>query len=64
MTNLHEEELQAVSGGTEIPYLVKPGDTIGKLAKRFHCTEEQICRWNKIRLTDPLLVGQKLVLRF
>ena len=45
-------------------YLVKPGDTIGKLAKRFHCTEEQICRWNKIRLTDPLLVGQKLVLRF
>ena len=56
--------MQAVSGGTEIPYLVKPGDTIGKLAKRFHCTEEQICRWNKIRLTDPLLVGQKLVLRF
>ena len=41
---LNDEVLQDVSGGTQIPYIVVPGDTMEEIAKRFHCTVEQICR--------------------
>ena len=43
---LNDEVLQDVSGGTQIPYIVAPGDTLEEIAKKFHCTVEQICRWN------------------
>ncbi|MBR5094095.1 MAG: LysM peptidoglycan-binding domain-containing protein [Oscillospiraceae bacterium] len=56
--------LQDVSGGTQIPYIVAPGDTIEEIAKRFHCTVEQICRWNDLRNPQQIRVGQKLIIRF
>jgi LysM repeat protein len=61
---LNDEVLQDVSGGTQIPYIVVPGDTMEEIAKRFHCTVEQICRWNNIRNPQDLRVGQKLIIRF
>ena len=61
---LNDEELQDVSGGTQIPYIVAPGDTIEEIAKRFRCTVEQICRWNNIRNPQDLRAGQKLIIRF
>ncbi|MBR0354900.1 MAG: LysM peptidoglycan-binding domain-containing protein [Oscillospiraceae bacterium] len=61
---LNDEELQDVSGGTQIPYIVAPGDTIEEIAKRFRCTVEQICRWNNIRNPQDIRVGQKLIIRF
>ena len=61
---LNDEELQDVSGGTQIPYIVAPGDTIEEIAKRFRCTVEQICRWNNIRNPQDIKVNQKLVIRF
>ena len=61
---LNDEVLQDVSGGTQIPYIVVPGDTMEEIAKRFHCTVEQLCRWNNIRNPQDLRVGQKLIIRF
>lgn len=61
---LNDEVLQDVSGGTMIPYIVRPGDTAESIAKRFHCTVEQLCRWNNIRNPQDLRVGQKLIIRF
>ncbi len=61
---LNDEVLEKVSGGTEIPYVVAVGDTIESIAKKFHCTVEQICRWNNIHNPLDLKVGQKLVIRF
>ena len=61
---LNDEVLQDVSGGTQIPYIVAAGDTMEDIAKRFHCTVEQICRWNNIRNPQDLRVGQKLIIRF
>ena len=61
---LNDEVLQDVSGGTMIPYIVRPGDTVESIAKRFHCTVEQLCRWNNIRNPQDLKAGQKLVIRF
>ena len=61
---LNDEVLQDVSGGTQIPYIVAPGDTLEEIAKKFHCTVEQLCRWNNIRNPLDLKAGQKLVIRF
>ena len=61
---LNDETLEKVSGGTEIPYLVCSGDTIETIAKKFHCTVEQICRWINIHNPLDLKVGQKIVIRF
>ena len=61
---LSDDVLQDVSGGTQIPYIVAPGDTIEEIAKRFHCTVEQICRWNDLRNPQQIRVGQKLIIHF
>ncbi len=61
---LEDEVLESVSGGTMIPYIVRPGDTMEEIAKHFHCTVEQLCRWNNIRNPLDLKAGQKLVIRF
>ena len=61
---LEDDVLEAVSGGTVIPYIVNPGDTVESIAKKFHCTVEQICRWNNIRNTQTIRAGQKLIIRF
>ncbi len=61
---LEDEVLSAVSGGTVVPYIVRPGDTMEEIAKKFHCTVEQLCRWNNIRNPLELKAGQKLIIRF
>ena len=61
---LNDDVLQDVSGGTQIPYIVAPGDTVEEIAKKFHCTVEQICRWNNIRDPQSIRVGQRLIIRF
>lgn len=61
---LEDDVLESVSGGTVIPYIVASGDTVEAIAKKFHCTVEQICRWNNLRNPQDLKVGQKLTIRF
>ena len=61
---LEDEVLESVNGGTMIPYIVHPGDSMDEIAKHFHCTVEQLCRWNNIRNPQDLKAGQKLVIRF
>jgi len=40
-------------------YKVKKGDTLGAIAKRFHCSVSQLQRWNNMKNTN-LQIGQKL----
>ena len=61
---LNDDVLQDVSGGTQIPYIVAPGDTVEEIAKKFHCTVEQNCPWNNIRKPQEIRAGQKLIIRF
>ena len=63
-TPLNDEVLQEVTGGTQIPYTVLPGDTVDSIAKKFHCTVEQICRWNNLRNPHDLKAGHKLTIYF
>jgi LysM repeat protein len=66
MKPISDIEMENVTGGTQIPYVVRPGDTMDKLAEKYHCTVEQLCRWNNIDIkkANELLVGQKLIIRF
>ena len=49
---------------TYIPYIVQQGDTLGALAKKFHCTIEEACKWNDITNPNQLQIGQKLIFKF
>ena len=64
MDHIDDNDLSNVAGGTVIPYLIKKGDTLEKLAKTFHCTVDDICEWNKIENPNFIEVGQKLIFRF
>ena len=61
---VNDEQLGQVTGGTQIPYVVRPGDTLQMLAAKYHCTVEQLCRWNNIKAPSDLQVNQKLIIKF
>lgn len=61
---LRDDELSEISGGTKIPYIVQKGDTLGALAQKFHCTVEDLCKWNKIQDPNQIDVDQKLIILF
>ena len=61
---LNDEELSAVQGGTQIPVIIKSGDTLGALAKKYNCTVDDLCRWNNIRNADQIELGQMVVLKY
>ena len=64
VNKISDDELDSVSGGTRVPYVVQEGDSLEDLAGKFHCTVEQIMRWNNIADRDQMLIGQKLIIKF
>ncbi|MFN4197315.1 MAG: N-acetylmuramoyl-L-alanine amidase, partial [Caldimicrobium sp.] len=46
----------------DIYYVVKPGDSLGKIARKYGVKEEDIKRWNNLR-TGKVKPGQKLVIK-
>ena len=63
-TALSDEVLDAVGGGTILPYQVQYGDTLEKIAGIYHVSEDDLKKWNNIQNPDVLLVGQQLVIKF
>ena len=61
---MNENELNAVSGGTILPYQVQPGDTMASIAARYNVTVEQVAKWNNIQNPDSIQVGQQLKIKF
>ena len=59
---LNDEVLSSIQGGTQLPYEIKSGDTLGELAKKYHCTVEQLCQWNNIKNPDLTYINQKLTI--
>lgn len=64
MRKLSDEELEMVNGGTQIPYIIKSGDTLGVLSTKFNCSIEDICKWNSIKDPNKINAGQKLIFKF
>ena len=61
---MSDEQLDEVSGGTIIPYLVQPGDTLGAIAKKYDVSVNQLLKWNKIQNPNVIAVGQQLKIKF
>ncbi|MCR4844162.1 MAG: LysM peptidoglycan-binding domain-containing protein, partial [Bacteroidales bacterium] len=45
--------------GQWVYYKVKSGDSLGKIARKYHCTVKQLKSWNKLR-SDRINIGQRL----
>lgn len=41
-------------------YVVKKGDTLGAIARRYRVTTAQLMRWNKLKSAHKLRIGQRL----
>lgn len=52
----------AIAAASEQVHVVAPGHTLGKIAKRYHTTVEELCQANKIHRRSPLKPGQRLVI--
>ena len=49
-------------GMTSIQYSVQSGDFLHKIAMRYGCTVDDICRWNSLTTDKNLTTGMKLVI--
>lgn len=58
--NISTEELENLEDYSVIIYVVKSGDTLWKIAKRFGSTMDDIVRVNGIERPDKLNVGEKI----
>ena len=61
---MDDEQMDAVTGGTVLPYQVKHGDSLAEIAKQFHVTVDQLMRWNGIQDPSMITVGQKLKIKY
>ena len=61
---MNDSEMDAVTGGTMIPYQVKSGDTLNDIAKQFNVSLVQLMKWNNIQDPNLLVVGQTLKVKF
>ncbi len=41
-------------------YVVRSGDTLGAIARKYHTTVRNIMNWNNLRSADKLSIGQRL----
>lgn len=61
---MNDDEMDLVTGGSILPYAVKSGDTLAKIAKKYNVTLEQLMKWNDIKNPDFITVGQQLKIKF
>ena len=62
---MNDDMLDQVTGGTILPYMVKPGDTLEAIAKKYNVKVEDLIKWN--HLNDGVTVfrvGQTLKVKF
>lgn len=49
--------------GRETRYTVRRGDTLSRIADKFNVGTRELASWNRMKVSKPLKVGQKLVVR-
>ena len=64
MEHLSEVELDEVTGGVKIPYIMKQGETIQEVAQRFRCTVADICNWNNSDNFKFIEPGDLIIIKF
>jgi LysM repeat protein len=61
---LNDDQLDAVGGGTILPYQVNAGDTLESVAAQYHVTADQVAKWNNLPSNSTLMPGQTLKIKF
>ena len=61
---MNDDELDLVSGGTILPYIVQLGDSLQTIAAKYHVTPEQLAKWNDLGNTNNVQAGQQLKIKF
>ena len=61
---INDSQLDEVSGGTKIPYVVMAGDTLSAIAQKNNVSLADLMRWNNIQDANLIRVGQQLVLKY
>ena len=61
---MNDDALEIVSGGTILPYVVQPGDSLQTIAAKYHVTPEQLVKWNDLGNTNNVQAGQQLKIKF
>ena len=61
---MNDDTLDQVTGGTKLPYAVQPNDSLQTIADKFHCSVDQLRRWNKLGPDDKVQVNQTLFIKF
>ena len=56
---MNDEQMDAISGGSILPYRVQPGDSLNSIAKKYNVTVDQLMKWNNIQDPGMLTVGQQ-----
>lgn len=54
---------QPTAGQPPLTYVVKHGDNLWGIARKFSVSTREISQWNHIALNDPLRPGQKLLIK-
>lgn len=62
--SLNDNVLEQVDGGSQIPYVVQPGDTLDAIARKSGVTVEQLVRWNNIQDPNVIPIGTTLKIKF
>lgn len=55
-----DEQLEKVPGGTVLPYVVQPGDSLRMIANKYHVSIEQLMKWNNMQNPDIIRIGQTI----
>jgi membrane-bound lytic murein transglycosylase D len=61
-TPASQDKPVAADAVAETIYHVKKGDTLWKIAQKFHLTIQQLCKYNGLGSDDPIYKGQELKL--
>ena len=62
---MSDDDLDMVSGGTVVPYIVQAGDSVKTIADKFHITVEQLEKWNNIDPKTGIIgVGDPLKIKY
>ena len=52
-----------LASGQPVYYTIRKGDTLGKIAQRYHTSISKLCKLNKIKETTLLQIGRRLRVR-
>jgi FOG: LysM repeat len=61
---INDDELDQISGGSVLPFIVRKGDSLKSIADNYHVTVEQLIKWNHIQNPDEIREGQFLRILF